>query len=487
MNKKQLFLTSTLLVSSISFSYAETIQLDNGDSLTVELIHQTDKTLTYSHSILGKQTIQKSAVSNLSELNLASIERVNEGAEGQADIELYDAKKNQKLAQEEVNAAKNQLTITKKETALATGVGVKVAEQKELAAGERFTTAEKELVTANTAVEAATKKLQTAANISIAGEQVNLAKLELKQAQQDEKTAQKELITAEKELDKADSASADKAEIKVDTAEDNVDLAEENTLKAKENLLLAENAVTIAKGEKVNDGFMGTGYFKDWDSTVSLGIKGASGTSVNATARLGFDTRYEDKDHRWDFKSFYYYDSEDNTASENQIHATLVKDWFFPGSPWFAYASTVYDMDQFKDWDQRLQISAGPGYQFIKTDTWEFAARAGLTGVFEFEKDIFDTNTGNIIGQDNVSNLDAMMGLDATWHITAKQRFTISNYIYPSITDAGEFRNLANIAWIHQLDWFEGLAVKFGIRDEYNTSESIPNEFKYDFSILWGF
>ncbi len=486
MNKNQFFLIGVLLASSASFAYAQTIQLTNGDSLTVEIIQQTNTTLTYSHTILGKQTVQKSAIRNLPELNLANINKVKEGAEGQSALELHGAQENQQIAQEEVTNAKKHLDITKKDTLLTTGVGIKAAEQKELAAGERFTTAEKNLVIANAALVAATTKLQTAQNVSIAGEQVSLATIELKQAQKDEKIAHKDLATAEKELDKADDNSEAKAEIKVETAENKVYSAEENVLQAKENLLLAENAVTIAKGEKVNDGFMGTGVFKDWDATIALGIKGASGTAVNATVRVGFDSRYEDKAHRWDFKSFYFYNSEDNVASEKQAHVALVKDWFFNGRPWFAYASTTFDTDKFKDWNHRLQVSTGPGYQFIKTETWEFSARAGLTGVFEFEKDLFDS-AGTIIGQENNQNIEAMMGLDATWHITSKQRFTISNYIYPSITNGGEFRNLANASWIHDIDWFDGLAVKFGIRDEYDTNESIPNEFKYDFSILCRF
>ena len=486
MNKNQFFLIGALLASSHSFAYAQKIQLNNGDSLTVEIIQQTNTTLTYSHTILGKQTVQKSDIRNLPELNLANVNKVKEGAEGQAALELHAAQENQQIAQEEATDAENHLAITKKDTLLATGVDVKVAEQKELAAGERLTTAEKNLVVANAALVAATTKLQTAQNTSVAGEQVSLATIELKQAQKDEKIAHKDLATAEKELDNADDNSEAKAEIKVESAENKVDSAEENVLQAKEKLLLAENAATIAKGEKVNDGFMGTGYFKDWDSSVSLGIKGASGTSVNASMRIGFDSMYEDEHHRWDFKSFYFYDSEDKTVSENQVHAALVKDWFFHDSSWFAYASTTFDSNQFKDWDYRLQVSAGPGYQFIKTDTWEFSARAGLTGVFEFEKDLFDS-AGIIIGQEHNQNLEAMAGLDVTWHITSKQRFTISNYIYPSITNGGEFRNLANIAWIHDIDWFEGLAVKLGIRDEYDTNESIPNEFKYNLSILWGF
>lgn len=336
MNKKQLFLTSALLALSTSYAYAQTLQLNNGDSLEVELIQETDITLTYLHTILGKQTIQKSDIRNFSELNLIGVDKVREGAEGQAGLELYEAEKKQEAALIEVNDAKNQLEVDKKELTTATGVGVKIAEQKELASENRLVTAEKSLVTANAAVVAAKAKLQTTKNISVASEQVNLAKSELKQAKKDEKTAQKDLVTAEKELDNADSKSEAQAESKVETA--------------KENLLLAEGAAKTAKGEKINNGFMGTGIFKDWDSSINFGLSGASDRTNNVTLNLGFNALYEDNSRRWIFKSSYYYDAEgadgssgQDSVNDNQANITLIRDWFFSDSAWFAYASTIDD------------------------------------------------------------------------------------------------------------------------------------------------
>ena len=171
----------------------------------------------------------------------------------------------------------------------------------------------------------------------------------------------------------------------------------------------------------------------------------------------------------------------------------MVKDWFFEDSKWFAFATGVYDWNQFKDWNHRLQFGGGPGYKFIKTPVWEFSGRMGATLITEFGKTQFDGNGDAIINpdgsvlEDTVVGLEGLIGADLTWHITSKQHFSISNYFYPSLTDTGQFRNLTNINWIHSLDWFEGLALKFGIRNEYDTSETIPNEFNYNFSVLWGF
>jgi len=475
MNKKQSLLLPALLVATTA-SNAKLIQFTNGDTLNVQLIQQTQTTLTYTHSVLGRQTTEKTAIGNLNVLNLSDVVNVKKGEEAVAALALYEAKKNQAVAAADLKAAKLKMAEAKQSTAIASGLDLKVAKQQGQTAVEEIAHAEKKLATANELVLEAEKNLTVAKSVASANEQLVQAEAGVKQAKQDEKSAQQRLVLAEKSSESATIALEEK----------NVDLAEDKLIQAEDDLQLAKDEFKLAKGEKLNDGFMGTGYFKDWNSAISFGLNGSSGNSQNTTMRMGFDAGHENAEHRWDFKSFYYFNSEDKIASENKVNAILIKDWFFNDSPWFAYASSTFDMDEFKDWDYRLQISTGPGYQFIKTDSLELSARVGLTGVFEFDKDIKDS-TGATIGQEHNQNLEMMLGGEMTWKISSKQRFMISNYIYPNLTNSGEFRNLANIDWVHDIDWYEGLAVKINIRDEYDTSESIPNEFKYNFSILLGF
>jgi len=264
--------------------------------------------------------------------------------------------------------------------------------------------------------------------------------------------------------------------------ESEADIAAEKNLKVtKEKQNVAENSAILAKEKKQNDGFLGTGWFKDWESNLEIGLLGAAGSSINTTFRTAFNTGYEDKEGSWSFKSFYYYSSENKVTSNNKIYAVLVKDWFFSDTQWFAFTSSTYGMDSFKDWRHRLQISAGPGYQFVKTEHWEFSARISGTGVFEFDRNV------DGVAAPNKSSFEAVVGADLIWNITEKQRVTVSNYFYTNLTDTGAFRNLSNLAWLHDIEWFEGLAIKFGIRNEYDTTQPIPDEFKYNFSLVWGF
>ena len=554
-----LFLGALLAFSSV---YAQPIQFSNGDILEVELKFQTDKTITFSHAILGEQTIDKAEIRNLQALNLERLIKFSE-RELQRLKTVKAAKTAVTVAKEGVIVAEAGLVSAKEVVDNALEKNKETAEEKFVLAADKLATAQEEVKDAEDKFNMAKKSIVAEAELLVAQDKFKVAKakaninkleadiLEAQEgaveqqeiivtkdklvladekfiaAQEDVKVSEEELrivtgviksdddssvtidnlLTAEAELKdispdvnvttEEENLTAEQEQMvakeKLKIAEENVEIAEEKAKVAEQQVEVAEDNVKLAKGEKVNDGFMGTGWFKGWDSSLSIGLSGSSGSSVNSTFRTAFNTRYEDKKGRWNYKSFYFRDSEDNITGENQINATLVRDWFFNESKWFAFATGVYDWNQFKDWNHRLQFGGGPGYQFIKTDTWEFSGRAGATVITEFGKTQFDSN-GDIIFnpdgsvlEDTVVGLEGLIGADVTWHITSKQHFSISNYFYPSLTDGGQFRNLTNISWIHSLDWFEGLALKFGIRNEYDTSESIPNEFNYNFSVLWGF
>jgi len=466
-NKKNTLFLSVLFASSAIS--AQPLQFSNGDILEVELVYQTDKTLTFSHAVLGEQTIGKAKISNLQDMNLADLVKLtgtqvdNVQKVKTAEAKILDAKGRVDTAKAELIAAKVFFDKAKWADSKEK-LNRSDAEEKLVLAEKKFTTAKEEVKVAENELKVTKDVIEAETQLSEAQAKVDLAKTEV-------------MEVGEKSI--AEELGIVTADVRVDIAEDNLNAAVQQAQEAENNLKLA-------KGEKVNNGFMGTGWFKDWDSSLSIGLSGSSGSSVNSTFRTAFNTRYEDKKGRWDYKSFYFFDSEDTIAGENQINATLVKDWFFEESKWFAFATGVYDWNQFKDWNHRLQFGGGPGYQFIKTDEWEFAGRAGATLISELGKTQYDSNNAPT-HEENIIGLEGLIGADATWHISSKQRFSISNYFYPSFTDGGAFRNLTNISWVHSLDWFEGLALKFGIRNEYDTSETIPNEFNYSFSILWGF
>ena len=224
-----------------------------------------------------------------------------------------------------------------------------------------------------------------------------------------------------------------------------------------------------------DEGLFGTGFLRDWDRKLSAGVSGASGSSNNANFRADFNTNYKDEEKRWNFSMFYLLASADNELSDNRFTANLLRDWFISDSKWFYFANGGYDYDQFKDWDHRLRLGGGTGYHYIHTDTVELASRHGLN----LNYSIFQDSSNDL-------KLEALIGIDWEWKISEKQTITFNNVIYPALTDLGEYRNVTNFEWKHNLDYYNGLAVKLGFHNEYDTTESERNDLKYYASIVWG-
>ncbi|MFW5443407.1 MAG: YdiY family protein [Methylococcaceae bacterium] len=224
----------------------------------------------------------------------------------------------------------------------------------------------------------------------------------------------------------------------------------------------------------VDEGFFGTGLLVDWDRSIDVGINGASGASNNTSFRSAVNTYYEDDEDRWDFKSVYIYKQDDHETTDNQFKTDLLKDWFLKDSPWFYFAHVGFDWDQFKDWDYRGRLGTGPGYTFVKNKQLELAARAGLSAVYE------------VMEPEDDVNLEGLMGLHIKWNISELQSLRFDNILYPSITDAGEYRNVTIFEWTHKLNYYKGLAIKLGFQNEYDTTQTDKNDLKYHAAIAWG-
>ena len=159
MNNKLTFLFLIAFLASTD-TYAQPIQFSNGDTLNVELIFQTDSTITFFHPALGERNIYKSKINNLQELNLESLTKLTE--------DEFKVVKKVKIAESEVLVAKESMVVAearliaaKAEVDKAEAVDNKDAEEKLILAGEKFTKAKEE-------VKVAEDKLKVVKNVIVA-------------------------------------------------------------------------------------------------------------------------------------------------------------------------------------------------------------------------------------------------------------------------------------------------------------------------------
>ena len=123
-----------------------------------------------------------------------------------------------------------------------------------------------------------------------------------------------------------------------------------------------------------------------------------------------------------------------------------------------------------------MAVDAGVGYEFVKTDNYRLLGRAGLGGNQTFG------------GSREEFTPEASLGVDVKWNINSHQSLGFVNTLHPNLTESGEFRNMTSLSWSYDLDKENGLGLKIGLTNEYDslTEKGVDkNDFKYTGALEW--
>lgn len=237
-------------------------------------------------------------------------------------------------------------------------------------------------------------------------------------------------------------------------------------------------AEALAEERAADDGVFGTGFLKGWNRQISIGINGAEGNSQNINIRGAFHADFEDETDRWIFDMIYRVSRSNGTTTENRFSAELLKDWLFPDEDYFLWANGKFEWDDFEVWDNRISGFVGVGYQFVDNDKWNVRGRAGLGGN--------QTNGGGT----NEFTFEALLGVEVDYTISDKQSVAFTNYLYPSLEDGGDFRNITTLAWQIEIDQDKGMNLELGVANEYDSAAPAgfkKNDFTYYIGLVWDF
>ncbi|GJQ58932.1 MAG: DUF481 domain-containing protein [Candidatus Scalindua sp. AMX11] len=250
--------------------------------------------------------------------------------------------------------------------------------------------------------------------------------------------------------------------------------------------ILLENIVSINyEGEAISDkkaavspfvdkGLFYSGFFRNWKRTLEVSLNGAVGVSDNSKFRSALEMRYEDNKERWLYSMFYLQTEKDNKTEENRLTANLIRDWLLPDSKWFYFSKVGYDWDKFKDWDYRIRSAGGLGYEFVKNEKLNIRSR-------------FGPSTYHTVGDENSTTvMEANFGLEMLWKIWDNHTLGIHNDLYPSISNKGEYRNVSTLDWKINLNYYHDLGVKFGLYNEFDSTEEDQFDLKYSISLILG-
>ena len=220
------------------------------------------------------------------------------------------------------------------------------------------------------------------------------------------------------------------------------------------------------------------GLFIGWKGQLEAGFSATRGNSETSNVRVVFKAKKESELHRWNADTGYYLSRDHDNTTKNEFTAGLLKDWLQPDSPWFYFAQGRYDYDEFEAWEQRVSGSAGVGYQWIKNDKLDVLFRAGLGGT----KELGD--------QANDLHPEAILGGELAWKITDNQSLEASTYYLPDLGDWPQSRIRSAVGWKIRIDQLDGLSVKLGLENEYETEtedDSKHNDLKLFSALVFEF
>ncbi len=241
---------------------------------------------------------------------------------------------------------------------------------------------------------------------------------------------------------------------------------------------LSLDQLKLDTGTPPNPGLFGSGFLRGWSRELDLGWTGKDGNTQTLNITAGFDFNYTDDWKRWKLNGRWLYDSSDGEASDNHARVDLRRDWLFPGSRWFAFASGRYQYDQFESWEHRAVLSAGPGFHLLAKEAHSLDARLGANFTREW-------------GERQVNKGEVLLGLDYTWRIAADHTVTFSNNLFTQIKPSvGELRNITAGEWKIGLVERPKLNLKIGAENEYETDiepDEKKNDIKYYVAIGLGF
>lgn len=238
-----------------------------------------------------------------------------------------------------------------------------------------------------------------------------------------------------------------------DTEKADTKPADKSALKAVEKAALEAAAKDRAFWRRFRD---------DWDSRLTLGFNNSQGSTDREDYRVQFKTRFQDGAERISFDTNWYYATANGNQTQNRFQADLTKDWLQEDKPWFFFIRGQYRFDENRSWEHRTSAFGGGGYTLAKTDDVEVNTRLGFGGTYEY-------------GSVNEFTPEALFGGSVIkWHVTDRAAISGETVYFPSLEDSTSFRVESNIEWTYKLDTADGLALKLGIENDYDSAT--PNE-----------
>lgn len=224
-----------------------------------------------------------------------------------------------------------------------------------------------------------------------------------------------------------------------------------------------------------NPGLFGTQFLEGWSRNIGAGVSGSSGNSSDASVNGSIALSRSANRYRAAFNSSYFYASQEGEPTTNEFFANYQHDFLFQDSPFYVFLQTRYQHDEFQAWRDRITGSGGAGYTLLDRETLQLRGELGAG---------FSRSWGTEPGW----RPEGLVGLVLEWTPVEGQQLTADLTYYPDFDDLGEYRALANAAYTVAITQLDGLSLKLGIKNEYDSDQpGDNNNLKYYGNLVYDF
>lgn len=217
--------------------------------------------------------------------------------------------------------------------------------------------------------------------------------------------------------------------------------------------------------------------WKGWKGSLEFGLNGSDGNSQSVSMRAAANAKRETSTMDTTLGISYVYGTQDGDKNLEHGEINARNDWKI-GSPWRLFAIGKVEYDTFQDWEWRVGLFGGVGYEFMKTDNTLLLGRigAGVTKEFKTSKQRIEPE------------LD--LGLDWEHKIDDRQKVFASVDYYPSLHRFTDYRAQLKAGYEVIVDPKNNLSLKLGLEDRYNSNPGTDrkkNDILYFATVVYNF
>jgi len=227
--------------------------------------------------------------------------------------------------------------------------------------------------------------------------------------------------------------------------------------------------------DSVEAGLFGSRFLRGWKRNLGAGISGSSGNSKDSSFNASLSASRSARTYKGDFKSSFFFASADGERTTNEAFADYQHDFLLSDSNFFVFAQGRYQYDEFQAWRHRASSGTGLGYEIFDTKTSGLSVQVGA-------------GAARTWGSEREWSAEGVFGFKFNWIPLEGHSFTADATYYPEFNDAPEFRLLADAAYTMGITRIEGLSLKTGAKNEYDSGQPDKNNnLKYYGNLVYDF